>query len=141
MKNESDFASAIFAGHYTEDASAIQIANAACKNWCAINNALSPVIGQKGVITLIKRSLQLQRQEYPALKTITDLNILSAKFPTLHAVLIKQTTSNAVLMNNALLNTFYELLTNLIGTELTHRLLHSVLVTPSNGDPVQDTLS
>lgn len=141
MKDESDFASVIFAGRYPEDASAIQIANTACTSWCAINNALSPIIGQKGVTTLIKRSLQLQRHEYPALKTITDLNILSAKFPTLHAVLIKQTATNAILMNNALLNTFYKLLTNLIGTDLTHRLLHSALATPSNGDPVQDTLS
>ena len=76
-----------------------------------------------------------------SLKVIRDSKILPNDFPALHAVLVKETTANAVAINNALLNTFYELLSNLIGTSLTLQLLHSVFDQPSNGEPVQDTLS
>jgi len=141
MKTEEEFAASIFAQRCPKDASAGQVADGACSIWRDINTALSPVIGQHGVVALIKRSLHLQCMYYPALKTIPGSKILPSEFLALHALLIKETTANAVLTNNALLNTFYELLTNLIGASLTHQLLHSVFAPPSNGAPVQDTLS
>jgi hypothetical protein len=139
MNDKLDFATAVFADCSGKKLSAIEIADFACAIWRAIDLALSPTIGHKGVVALVKRSIYLQNQNYSALKTITNFKILV--FPALHAILVTQTVSDAVAINNALLNTFYELLINLIGTPLSHRLLHSVLVTPSNGDPVQDTLS
>ena len=141
MKTEQDFAIAIFAERYAKDASATQIADAATSTWRDIYTALSPIIGQRGVVILTKRCLHLQQRNYPSLKAIRDSKILPGEFPALHAVLVKETSANAVLINNALLNTFYELLSNLIGTSLTLQLLHSVFELPSNGDPVQDTLS
>jgi len=137
MKEESDF---IFAQRCT-NASADQIGDAACAIWRDINSALSPVIGPHGVAALFKRSLHLQHSHYPVLKTIHGSKVISGDFPALHDLLIKETTTNAVLINNALLNTFYELLINLIGISLTRQLLHSVLAPTHNGDPVQDTLS
>jgi len=141
MKTKEKFADSIFAQRCPKNASASQVADAACTIWHDINTALSPVIGQQGVVALIKRSLHLQHICYPVLKTIHGSKILPADFSALHTLLIKETTTNAVLINNALLNTFYELLTNLIGTSLTHQLLHVVFVPPSNGAPVQDILS
>jgi len=141
MKVEQESLEPIFPCRYPKDATTHAIADAASATWRDINIALSPIIGQKGVAALVKRSLHLQHVDYPVLKAIHSSKILSSGFPTLHAVLIKETNLNAALINNALLNTFYELLTNLVGASLTHQLLHPVFVTPSNGDPVQDTLS
>ena len=93
------------------------------------------------MIALIKRSIHLQHANYPVLKTIHAIKILPNGFPALHAVLVKETDTNAVSINSALLNTFYELLINLIGAALTEQLLQPVFETPSNGDPVQDNLS
>jgi hypothetical protein len=140
MKMEEKFSEFIFAQR-CKDASAIQIADIACVVWRDISSALSPVLGQRGVAALFKRSLHLQHLHYPVLKTIHSPKILSSEFPSLHAILGRETTTNAILINNALLNTFYELLTRLIGISLTHQLLHSLLAPSSNGDPVQDTLS
>jgi len=141
MKAEEDFATAIFAGRYSQDASSIQIADAATMIWSDISIALSPVIGQRGVDTLTKRCLHLQKLNYTSLKTISDEQIIPSDFHALHSILAYETNTNALLINNALLNTFYELLSNLIGTSLTLQLLHSVVDTPSNGDAEQDTLS
>jgi len=141
MKAEKDFATAFFAGRYGKDANSIQIADAAALIWSDISIALSPVIGQRGVETLTKRCLHLQKFHYPSLKTISDEKILLSDFHALHSVLINETNTNALLINNALLNTFYELLSNLIGASLTLQLLHSVVDTPSNGNAEQDTLS
>lgn len=140
MKAEHDFAIANFARRYGKNASATQIADAATATWRDIYTALSPIIGQRGVVVLTKRCLHLQQLNYPSLKVIRDSKILPGEFPALHAVLIKETSTNAILINNALLNTFYELLSNLIGMSLTLQLLHSVFDTPSNRDPLQDTL-
>lgn len=136
-----EFANSIFVQRCSKDASASQVADAACAIWRDITLALSPVIGQRGVVALIKRSLHLQHVNYPVLKTLYGSKILPGEFPALHAMLIKETTINAILINTALLNTFYELLINLIGAPLTHQFLHSVLAPPSSGDPLQDTLS
>lgn len=140
MKIKEEFADLIFAQRFAKDANASQIADAASATWRDINIALSPVIGQHGVVALIKRSIHLQHIRYPALQTLYGSSILPDEFSALHALLFKETATNAVLINNALLNTFYELLANLIGASLTNQLLHSVFATPSNGDPVQDTL-
>lgn len=141
MRMEEEFADAVFAQRCAKDASAHQIADVACATWRDINIILSPIIGQQGVAALIKRSLHLQHVNYPVLKAIQGSIILPGGFPALHALLIKETTTNAILINNSLLNTFYELLTNLIGVSITHQLLHSIFAPPSNGDPVQDILS
>jgi len=125
---------------YAKDASATEIADNAILAWCDIYNALSPIIGQRGVIALTKRCLHLQQLNYPSLKIIRNSNIFPGEFSSLHAVLVNETSTNAALISSALLNTFYELLSNLIGETLTLQLLHSVFDAPSNGDPVQDTL-
>jgi len=141
MKTEKKFAYSIFAQRCPKNASVSQIADAACVIWHDINTALSPVIGQHGVVALIKRSLHLQCIHYPTLKVIHGSKVFPEKFSALHALLIKETSTNAVLVNSALLDTFYELLINLVGASLTHQLLHSVFAPPSNGAPAQDTSS
>lgn len=140
MKINEEFADLIFTQRFAKDANAGQIADAASATWRDINTALSPVIGQHGVVALIKRSLHLQHIYYPALKSIQGTSIVPDKFSALYALLIEETATNAVLINSALLNTFYGLLANLISASLTNQLLHSVFTASSNGDPVQDIL-
>jgi hypothetical protein len=140
MKTQQGFAVEIFSKRYAKNATAIQIADAASSIWRDIYTALSPVIGPRGGVALTKRCLHLQQSIHPCLKPICESTVLPNGFPSLHAVLAKETSANAVLVNTALLNTFYELLSNLIGTSLTRTLLHSVFDAPSNGEPEEDTL-
>lgn len=108
--------------------------------WEDIDNALAPIIGQRGVTALFKRSLHLARAEYPMLPPIHELVILPDEFITMHTLLSPLAAEEAVEMHNDLLNIFYRLLIRFIGASLTQRLLHSVFDTPSDGDAAQDIL-
>jgi len=57
----------------------------------------------------------------------------------LSTALAEQEGPTAVAASVALLETFYDLLTNLIGRSLTDRLLRSVWESPTSGHPAQDT--
>ena len=142
MSTEEEFAQSIVAWRCSRDASAKQVADTASATWGNINVALSPIVGQHGVVALFKRSLHLQQINYPFLVAVRDSTILPGAFTAeLHAFLTQQTNANAFLINSELLNTFYEVLTNLIGIPLTHQLLHSIFSAPSSGDPAQDISS
>jgi hypothetical protein len=142
MSTEEAFAELIVVWRCTKDTSAREVADAASATWSNINSALSPIIGQHGVAALFKRSLHLQQINYPPLMAVRNSNILPGEFTAeLHAFLTQQTNANAWLVNSAILNIFYELLTNLIGNSLTHQLLHSLFSAPSSGDPAQDISS
>ena len=109
--------------------------------WKDIDNALAPIIGQRGVTALFKRSLHLARAEYPMLLPIHELVIIPGEFIAIRTLLSPLTAEEAIEVHNDLLNIFYGLLTSFIGASLTQRLLHSVFDTPSDGDAAQDILS
>jgi hypothetical protein len=139
MKNESRPIHANIARLVAQGAEALRIADAAVTTWRDIDSALSPIIGQRGVGALYKRSLYLTRPEYPCLAPVHQAGVQSGEFGTLHAALSQQTSSTAAAANGALLQAFYDLLTNLIGASLTQQLLQSVWDNPSGGDAAQDT--
>lgn len=141
MKTELEFADTIGKWRAAGTTNALHIADAASATWRDIDVALSPIIGQRGVTALLKRSLHLAKVNHPFLIAVHDPVILPDEFPALHAALSKETPENAIIINSTLLNTFYELLVNLIGAALTRQLLHSIFEIPSSDDPVQDTLS
>lgn len=122
-----------------QGANAEQIADAAVVAWRGIDAVLSPIIGQRGVAALYKRSLHLSRGDYPWLTTVAEGVLQTSDFTSLQTALARQTSANAVAANGALLHAFTELLTNLIGASLTERLLQSVLEHPFNGHAVQET--
>ncbi|RYZ90455.1 MAG: hypothetical protein EOO68_24565 [Moraxellaceae bacterium] len=124
-----------------QQASVGQIATAAATTWREIDTALSPIIGQRGVNALFKRSIHLTKVIHPSLATVRETLILPGEFTLLHAMLVEESNTQAVLINSALLNTFHELICNLIGESLTRQLLHSVVDTPSSGNSAQDNLS
>jgi hypothetical protein len=122
-------------------ASPEQIAVTAVSTWLAVSAALSPIIGERGVAALYKRSLYLSRIDYPWLAAAHEGERASEQYACLQAALSQQTSSNAAAANAALLQTFHDLLTDLIGGSLTERLLRSVWDNQSSGDAVQDTSS
>jgi hypothetical protein len=103
-----------------------QIADAAISVWHDINVALSPIIGQRGVMALYKRSLALTRADYPWLGAAQEHSLHPDDFAALQQALALQTRPNAAAANGALLQRFTELLNNLIGPSLSERLLRSV---------------
>ena len=109
-----------------EGADSRQIADAALSTWQSIAAALSPIVGQRGVAALYKRSLHLARASRPWLTAAHDDALVVADFRALHAALIQQPPAEAAAGHAALLKTFRDLLTSLIGPSLTERLLRSV---------------
>jgi hypothetical protein len=117
-------------------ASAAQIADDAVSTWRAIDAALSPIIGQRGVAALFKRALALTRPTYPWLSDVLGGVEQPGDFTALATAFSQQTGPRLVAANEALLRNFADLLINLIGGALTERLLSSVWNRPSNGDAV-----
>jgi hypothetical protein len=119
-------------------ADAEQIAQAAVVAWAAVDRALSPIIGPRGIAALFRRSLHLALAEHPWLAVVYEDALQPGDFASLRAALSQQTATNAAAAHDAMLQTFEDLLNNLIGRSLTRRLLQAVWDQPSSGDAVQD---
>lgn len=120
-------------------ADAEQIANAARSIWRDVDAALSPIIGQRGVAALYRRSLDLTRTDHPCLVAVYDAASQSDEFDGLQVALAEQESRDAAVVNDALLQTFCGLLTTLIGASLTERLLRSVWDRHTSGDAARGT--
>lgn len=102
-----------------------EFAAGAASTWRAIDAALSPVIGQRGVATLYQRSVQRAAATVPCLLAARDEAMQPGDFAALHALLAALPITEATAANDTLLQTFYDLLASLIGPSLTERLLRS----------------
>ena len=115
------------------------VAQSALATWSRIDEALSPIIGIRGVAGLYKRSLSLTRGAHPALTAVFEGVIAPGDYSTLQQALAQQSGPVAIAASGALLQTFNDLLTKLIGLSLTERLLRPVLDNPSSsGNAAQD---
>lgn len=119
------------------DADAAGIAAAALSVWRDIDRALAPIIGQPGVAALYKRSLYLTFVDHPCLVTAYEGALRPGEFEGLEVALSQQSAAQALTTICALLNTFHELLTHLIGGSLFERLLRSVWDEPPRGVAVK----
>lgn len=124
-----------------DGASAVAIADASISLWTETSAALSPIIGQHGVVALYKRTLHLAGRTHPWLIAVQERTATSRSFDPLHGALLQQPPAAAAAAVGALLTTFHELLASLIGTSLTERLLRPIWSTSSNGQTVKDTNS
>jgi hypothetical protein len=104
----------------------------------AINDALSPIIGHRGVAALYRRSVHLASVTHPWLAGAHEEVHVALDLVPLAAVLAQQTTAQAVAGGTRLLQTFHSLLTSLIGPSLTERLLRPVWVNFLSGPSAQD---
>jgi hypothetical protein len=124
-----------------EETESRRIAASAIATWHEIDTALCPIIGRRGVSGLYKRCLNLTRKDYAWLAAVEEALPEAGEFEALQRALSQQTSSVAAAASSALLQTFYNLLTNLIGVSLTTQLLQSVSgFLPAGGHaPSQDT--
>lgn len=135
---ESGSIAATLAQSLPAGASAAQIADAMLLIWREIDAALRPIIGPAGVAALYKRSVYLSLPAYPWLAGAHEGGHSSMDLSALQDVVSQQGHANAAACCDALLHTFHELLTSLVGSSLTERLLRSVWATSFNR-PSQDS--
>jgi len=122
----------------TNDADAVQIAGATVAAWQEIDDALRPILGQRGVWALYKRSLYLAASFHPWLAGLHEGAPAAMDLAALKAVLVRQDSADARAGGAALLQTLHELLAGLLGPSLAGRLLHPVWPHESGGAPAQD---
>lgn len=139
MQSEVPNIQRTFARLAAEGADAARVADAAVSTLRDIDAGLSPIVGKGGVAALYKRSVHLTCAAHPWLSAVQPGALSPDEFASLHAALSQQTASNAAAASAALLQTFTDLLTKLIGASLTERLLRPVWHHPASGHAAQDT--
>lgn len=107
------------------------VAEATINTWHQMAARLMPVIGTRVVEVLFSRSLHLTSLSIPWLSIVGDYGDTSVLLAALKTRLAERKTEDAEEASHALLLTFTELLTTLIGKPLTERLLAPVWVHPS----------
>jgi hypothetical protein len=106
--------------------------------WQEIDDALTPVLGARGVVALYRRTLHLTAVACPGVASGAD-GLLHATDPTaLKALLVRQRADHAAMLGSAFLSEFNGLVASLIGPSLTGRLLRAVWLPPSSGLTAQD---
>jgi hypothetical protein len=137
MQSEGRTITAALARLAATDVDPARIADQAMATWLHIDVALCPIIGKGGVAALHKRSLYLTRAAHPWLVTVQTATPVD--FTGLQAALALQSSTEAAAAHGALLQTFHDLLTSLVGASLTERLLRPVWDQLTGGDAAQDT--
>lgn len=134
----SDIA-ALLAGAVSDGASSRQVAGMVTAAFRGIDQALMPIIGQRGVAALYKRSMHLAGQAHPWLPRSREGVHPAMDVTALTTELALQSASAAAAAGGQLLQTFCELLISLIGPSLTDRLLRPVWATLLSGASAQET--
>lgn len=88
--------------------------------WQAIGVVLQPIIGSDAMFDLLERCEELHQASYPWLVGSTSAH---SQFTLLEQRLAEQASDRAMTASKALLLTFYEKLTNMIGRALVENLL------------------
>jgi hypothetical protein len=94
-----------------------------------IDQALSPIVGHRGMAALYRRSLHLVRPAHPWLPVAADGGEPKVDVAPLAAALGKRTAGEAAAAGTELLESLRTLLNTLIGESLTARLLRPVWAT------------
>lgn len=101
------------------------VADAALSRWQAIAAALMPIVGPRGVSALLKRSLYMNQGEHRCLAVAWAPSGETVDLSALHTALSQQAADTAAAAQAALLQTFVDLLSRLVGPALTERLIGS----------------
>jgi hypothetical protein len=120
-------------------ANAAQIADAIVSAWQEIEAVLSPIVGQRGVAMLYKRSLYLIGPAHPWLAGMHEGVQTAVDLAALKSVFAQQNSTDAAAAGGAFLQTFHDLLASLVGPALTEQLLRPVWAHFPSGPPAQDT--
>ena len=139
QSQERDRIAAFLEGAVSAGASSEEVAaHVTTTLWC-INRALAPIVGQRGMAALYKRSLHLSRPMHPWLPVAAEGAESEMDVAALTAALAKRTSADAAAAGTQLLKSLRALLTTLIGESLTERLLRPVWATLLSGPSAWDT--
>jgi hypothetical protein len=108
------------------------------KLWLAIDDALSPVVGRRGMAALYQRSLHLSRGRFPWLPDAQPGPFEACEFEPLRAAVAAQPRGPAAEGAACLFRVFRELMATLLGEQLTEQLLRPVLAHDSRGPAAKD---
>lgn len=114
------------------------VAEAAVARWESIVEILTPILGQRGVAALYRRTLSLAGGLHPCLVQAQESDD-PVNFKRLRRVLAQQAPEVAAAATDASLQTFRGLLDSLIGSALAQRLLGSEWSPLFSGPPAQDS--
>lgn len=115
-----------------------QITDAIVSTWQAVEGALAPVIGSKGVAALYDRSLYLTVPGHPWLAALYTNDDRPIDLVQLRTVLAQQDSRAAAAGGGAHLQTLHELLASLIGPSLTEQLLRAAWDNPFDRPAPED---
>jgi len=138
MEVRSGSIASVLAQLASDDAGADRIAAAVAENMHAIHLALAPIIGDRGVSALYRRSLLLAARDVPGAPSFHAAADADNDYATLQSALAQQAAADAAVIAQALFSHLYTILASLIGAALTERLLHPMFDTSANGHAVQE---
>lgn len=119
------------------NADAALVADAAVARWETIRDVLAPLLGQRGVAALYRRTLHIACRAHPCLSDAVAAHDV-ATFIELRKVLSQQPADTAAAATDASLQTFHELLGSLVGEVMTQKLLGTTWSPIFSGSPKQD---
>jgi len=108
----------------------------------AIAASLNAIIGQQGGVALYRRCVFLVSEQHHWMSSLLASSDATMDLGALQRALAAQSSTEAAQAGAALLETFYDLLVNLVGARLTASLLQPVLDSSSTGQaPLKDESS
>jgi hypothetical protein len=102
-----------------------KVADAAVDLWVQIATQIVSIVGEGGFNSLYARSVFLAKAEFPWLAAISLPSRSEHRFAELKKILEGQSAMQAREANSLLLVTFTDILSSIIGEELTMSILHS----------------
>ena len=102
-----------------------KVADAAVDLWAQIATQIISIVGEGGFNSLYARSVFLAKSEFPWLADISLPSKSEHRFAELKKILDGQSTMQAGEANSLLLITFTDILSSIIGEDLTMSVLHS----------------
>jgi hypothetical protein len=117
----------------------IDIVAAIISTWDEIFSALTPIVGKGGVDALYGRTLHLTAKAHPWLSSTVEAMSSTMDIESFKSMLTRQSSHDAAVAGGEFLQTFYELLSSLIGGALTEQLLRSAWINFSRYCTTQDT--
>ena len=139
QSQESDGIAAFLSKAVSDGASSGQVAEAVTSAFKGIDQALTPIIGKRGVAALYKRTVHLAGRTHPWLAVPMDGVPTVMDVAALTGALQAQPAADAAAAGTLLLQAFDELLTTLVGPSLTERLLRPVWAVFLSGPSAKDT--
>jgi hypothetical protein len=129
------------ANRIEDGANASDVAALVVVLWREVDAALRPIIGQRGVVALFNRSVQLAAAEQIWLLSVRQEPNTELQFSAIADVFAGQDAAVAVSGGDALLLAFHQLLGSLIGASLAERLLRPAFNPAHSSTPTQDSSS